>query len=80
MVEIVVTICIISIILGFAIPEILEARRTERETSAAANAKTLNDGIIRAKIKEDRNPIIVGQAADNVEDAAQYLLTERYIQ
>jgi len=78
--EMIVVIAIISIVIGLALPAINKSKADADNRNAEGNAKTLNEAILRAKIRGDTNPAITGSNANNVSNAAAYLLQQGYIQ
>jgi len=76
LVEVLIVITIIGILTTIAIPEFLQAKEESEQASADAIAKTLNEGIKRAELDDNTDPVLEGS---NAEAAAAYLLDQGYV-
>lgn len=79
LIEIIVAVAILAIIIGIAVPTLNTLRQQSEQTAQGASAKTLNDAIVRAQIKNDLN---IQTYLDNndQEGLILYLDTNRYIE
>jgi prepilin-type N-terminal cleavage/methylation domain-containing protein len=80
LVEVAVVIAIVAAIVAIAIPFLGSSKQDSGHKAADATAKTINEAIIRAKLKGDTNPAIVGPNANDITNAVNYLLQQGYIQ
>lgn len=77
LVETLIVAAVLAIIITIAVPAILSSRQNAEYRTADANAKLLNDGITRATLEGDTDPVLSGS---NVEALALYLVAENYVQ
>jgi prepilin-type N-terminal cleavage/methylation domain-containing protein len=74
--EMVVVVALVAAMTAIAMPALNLAKQQSSQTQAKANARTLNEARIRAKLKGDTNPVLDG---DDVRAAATYLITQNYV-
>ena len=75
-VELLIGVALLAILSTIAIQALGSSRSDALSSTASANATTLNEGIVRAQLKGDKNPILSG--SDEVA-LASYLIFQGYI-
>jgi len=79
MIELAVVAVIIGLLAFLVLPALLDSKTDSRNKAAEASAKTMNEAILRAKLKNDTSPLLVGSNATNVRAAALYLQAQGYL-
>lgn len=78
-IELSIAMIILLIIIGIGYAALADSKEESTQTSGEATAKTINDAILRAKLAGDEDPRIVGETADDIEAAVEYLKSRGYI-